>query len=140
MKSQPARTKYKKYHKIRLNHNPVFQKPIRKGCLMLKSTQAASIRANQIELIRQRIQRNTRRRGKLLIRVFPHNPRTAIPAETRMGGGKGAVDHWVSHVRPGRIIFELSKLPNNIMLDSIRKIQHKLGFKTVVSPASDYGV
>ena len=74
--------------------------------------------------------RHVKRGGKLWIRVFPDKPVTAKPAETRMGGGKGAVDHWVAVVKPGRVMFELEGVPVELAKSAMRLAGHKLPIKT----------
>lgn len=84
------------------------------------------LRAEEIEAARIAISRRIRRHGKLWIRVFPDKPVSAKPAETRMGKGKGAPDHWVAVVRPGRMLFELEGVPFTMARDAFRLAAHKL--------------
>ena len=94
--------------------------------------------SRQIEAARRAIVRHVKRGGKLWIRVFPDKPVTAKPAETRMGGGKGAVDHWVAVVKPGRMIFEMSGVQEEAAREAMRLASHKLPIKTrFVSRAGD---
>jgi large subunit ribosomal protein L16 len=86
--------------------------------------------ARQIEAARIALTRFMKRGGKVWIRVFPDKPITAKPAETRMGSGKGAVDHWVAVVKPGRIIFEIGGVSEEIAKEAIRLASHKLPVKT----------
>jgi large subunit ribosomal protein L16 len=86
--------------------------------------------ARQIEAARIALTRFMKRGGKVWIRVFPDKPITAKPAETRMGSGKGAVDHWVAVVKPGRIIFEIGGVSEEIAKEAIRLASHKLPIKT----------
>jgi len=78
-----------------------------------------------------------KRRGKVWIRIFPDKPVTQKPAETRMGKGKGSVDHWVAVVRPGRILFELSGLPEDAAREAMRLAAHKLAIKTKFAERTD---
>ena len=84
----------------------------------------------QIEAARRAIVRHVKRSGKLWIRVFPDKPVTVKPAETRMGGGKGTVDHWVAVVKPGRVLFEISGVQENVAREAMRLAAHKLPIKT----------
>ena len=86
--------------------------------------------ARQIESARIALTRFMKRGGKVWIRVFPDKPITAKPAETRMGSGKGAVDHWVAVVKPGRIIFEIGGVSHEIAKEAARLASHKLPIKT----------
>jgi large subunit ribosomal protein L16 len=86
--------------------------------------------SRQIEAARRAIVRYVRRGGKLWIRVFPDKPVTAKPAETRMGSGKGSVDHWVAVVKPGHVIFEISGVPEELAREAMRLASHKLPIKT----------
>jgi large subunit ribosomal protein L16 len=86
--------------------------------------------SRQIEAARRAIVHYVKRGGKLWIRVFPDKPVTAKPAETRMGSGKGSVDHWVAVVKPGRVIFEISGVPEDSAREAMRLASHKLPIKT----------
>ena len=86
--------------------------------------------ARQIEAARIALTRFMKRGGKVWIRVFPDKPVTSKPAETRMGSGKGAVDHWVAVIKPGRIIFEVGGVSEDIAKEAIRLASHKLPIKT----------
>jgi len=86
--------------------------------------------SRQIEAARRAIVRYVKRGGKLWIRIFPDKAVTAKPAETRMGGGKGAVDHWVAVVKPGRMIFEIAGVPEDAAREAMRLAAHKLPIKT----------
>jgi len=84
----------------------------------------------QIEAARRAVVRYCKRRGKLWVRIFPDKPVTKKPAETRMGKGKGAVDHWVAVVRPGRVLFEVAGLDESVAREALRLAAHKLPIKT----------
>ncbi len=88
------------------------------------------ITAQQIEACRVAITRFFSRRGKVWIRIFPHKPVTKKPAETRMGKGKGSVDHYVAPVKPGRVLFEVGNVPRELAQDALRRAAAKLGLKT----------
>jgi large subunit ribosomal protein L16 len=98
----------------------------------LQALEAGWITSRQIEAIRRSIVRQMRRRGKYWVRIFPDKPVTAKPAETRMGKGKGSVDHWVAVVKPGRVIFEIADVPTDIALQALRSAGYKLPIKTQV--------
>jgi large subunit ribosomal protein L16 len=95
----------------------------------LQALEPAWVTARQIEAARRAIVRHVRRRGKYWIRIFPDKPVTAKPAETRMGKGKGAVDHYVAVVKPGRIMFELGGVPEDMAREAMRLAAHKLPLK-----------
>ena len=88
------------------------------------------ITSQQIEACRVAITRFFNRRGKVWIRLFPDKPVTKKPAETRMGKGKGNLDHWVAPVKPGRVIFEVANVPKDVAQDALRRAAAKLGIKT----------
>jgi large subunit ribosomal protein L16 len=96
----------------------------------LQALEACWMEARQIEAARIALTRFMKRGGKVWIRVFPDKPITAKPAETRMGSGKGAVDHWVAVVKPGRIIFEIGGVSEEIAKEAVRLAGHKLPIKT----------
>jgi len=92
----------------------------------LQALEPCWMEARQIESARIALTRYMKRGGKVLIRVFPDKPISAKPAETRMGSGKGAVDHWVAVVKPGRIIFEIGGVSEEVAKEAIRLASHKL--------------
>jgi large subunit ribosomal protein L16 len=96
----------------------------------LQALEPGWVTARQIEAARRSLVRYMRRRGKVWIRIFPDKPVTKKPAETRMGKGKGSVDHWVAVVRPGRMLFEISGLPQDAAHEALRLAAHKLAIKT----------
>jgi large subunit ribosomal protein L16 len=96
----------------------------------LQALEPCWMEARQIEAARIALTRFMKRGGKVWIRVFPDKPVTAKPAETRMGSGKGAVDHWVAVVKPGRIIFEIGGVSEEIAKEAIRLAGHKLPVRT----------
>ncbi len=128
----PKRVKYRKQHRGRLKGKASRGVEIAFGDYALQALEPAWITARQIEAARRAIVRHMKRRGKYWIRIFPDKPVTAKPAETRMGKGKGAVDHWVAVVRPGRIMFEIAGVPEEIALEALRLASHKLPIKTQV--------
>ena len=88
------------------------------------------ITSNQIEAARQAMTRYTKRGGKIWIKIFPDKPVTAKPAETRMGSGKGSPEYWVAVVKPGRVLFEMSGVPEEMAREALRLAAHKLPVKT----------
>jgi large subunit ribosomal protein L16 len=100
------------------------------GDYAIQAQEACWMEARQIESARIALTRYMKRGGKVWIRVFPDKPITAKPAETRMGSGKGAVDHWVAVVKPGRIIFEIAGVAPEVAKEAVRLASHKLPIKT----------
>jgi large subunit ribosomal protein L16 len=96
----------------------------------LQALEPGWVTARQIEAARRSLVRYMRRRGKVWIRIFPDKPVTQKPAETRMGKGKGSVDHWVAVVKPGRILFEISGLTEDAAREAMRLASHKLAIRT----------
>jgi large subunit ribosomal protein L16 len=104
----------------------------------LQALEPGWVTARQIEAARRTLVRFMKRRGKVWIRIFPDKPVTQKPAETRMGKGKGAVDHWVAVVKPGRILFELSGLPEDAAREAMRLASHKLAIRTKFTERTDH--
>ncbi|MDO8568960.1 MAG: 50S ribosomal protein L16 [Dehalococcoidales bacterium] len=127
---QPKRVKYRKAHRGRLQGKAHSGTTVAFGEFGLQALESAWITSNQIEAARRAITRHIKRGGKVWIRIFPDKPVTKKPAETRMGGGKGLVDHWVSVVKAGRIMFELGGVGEKLARESIRLAAHKLPIKT----------
>jgi large subunit ribosomal protein L16 len=103
----------------------------------LQALEPGWVTARQIEAARRTLVRYMRRRGKVWIRIFPDKSVTKKPAETRMGKGKGSVDHWVAVVRPGRVLFEISGLPEESAREAMRLAAHKLAIKTKFTERMD---
>jgi large subunit ribosomal protein L16 len=127
---QPKRVKFRKTHKGRRTGAAHSGETVAFGEYALQATSPAWMTARQIEAARRAIVRSVRRGGKVWIRVFPDKPVTSKPAETRMGGGKGAPDHWVAVVKPGRILFELGGVDYDIAKEAMRLASYKLPFDT----------
>ncbi len=125
----PKRVKYRKQMRGRMKGKESRGTEVAFGEYGLQALEPAWITSRQIEAARRAIVRFVRRRGKYWIRIFPDKPVTAKPAETRMGKGKGAVDHWVAVVRPGRILFELAGLPEEQAREAMRLAANKLPIK-----------
>ena len=125
----PKRVKYRKQMRGRMKGRATRGTQVVCGEYGLQALEPAWITARQIEAARRAIVRHVRRRGKYWIRIFPDKPVTAKPAETRMGKGKGSVDHWVAVVKPGRIMFELSGVSEEMAREAMRLASHKLPIK-----------
>lgn len=102
------------------------------GSIGLQAVERGYITSRQIEASRRAITREVKRKGKIWIRVFPHKPVTKKPAEVRMGGGKGAVEQWVSPIQPGRVLFEMDGVDEVTALEALRLAAYKLPLKTTV--------
>lgn len=127
---QPKRVKYRKQHRGRRKGKAQAGYYLAFGEYGLKALESAWIKANQIEAARIAIMRSLRKGGRLWIRIFPDKPVTKKPAETRMGKGKGNVDHWVAVVKPGRILFEISGVKEEDAREALRLASFKLPIKT----------
>jgi large subunit ribosomal protein L16 len=126
----PKRTKYRRQHRGHMRGVAQRGNTISFGDFALQAQEACWMEARQIESARIALTRYMKRGGKVWIRVFPDKPVTAKPAETRMGSGKGAVDHWVAVVKPGRIIFEIGGVSEEVAKEAARLASHKLPIKT----------
>ena len=130
MTLMPKKTKHRKMHKgarAGLTRAAAF---VDFGEYGMQVLERGWITSQQIEACRVAITRFFNRRGKVWIRIFPDKPVTKKPAETRMGKGKGNLDHWVAVVRPGRILFEVGNVPRDVAQDALRRAAAKLGLKT----------
>jgi large subunit ribosomal protein L16 len=126
----PKRVKYRKQFRGRMRGRATRGAEVTFGDYGLQALEPSWITSRQIEAARRAIVRHVRRRGKLWIRIFPDKPVTAKPAETRMGKGKGSVDHWVAVVKPGRVMFEIAGVPEEAAREAMRLASHKLPIKT----------
>lgn len=122
----PKRVKYRKQFRGRMRGKATRGTELAFGEFGLQALEPSWITSRQIESARTSIVRHVRRRGKYWIRIFPDKPVTAKAAETRMGKGKGDVDHWVAVVKPGRILFELSGVSEEAAREAFRRASHKL--------------
>ena len=127
---QPSRTKYRKMHRGRMRGRAENGSSIAFGEYGLQALQPAWITSRQIEAARRAITHHVRRGGKVWIRIFPAKSATSKPAETRMGSGKGAPDHWVAVVRPGRVMFEMAGVPHEVAKEAMRLAAYKLPIQT----------
>ncbi len=124
----PSKTKYRKCHKGTNTGMAKGGDTLSFGECGIQALERSRMTSAQIEAARIAINRQLKRRGKVFIRVFPHKPVTAKPAETRMGKGKGAVDHWVVEVKPGVVLFEVSGVPISLAKQAFRLADNKLPF------------
>jgi len=123
---QPKRVKYRKMHRGHRRGKALSGNAVAFGQFGLQALEGAWITARQIEAARRAITHHIRRGGKVWIRIFPDKVVTAKPAETRMGSGKGAPDHWVAVVKPGRILFEIAGVSQEMAREAFRLASHKL--------------
>jgi large subunit ribosomal protein L16 len=129
---QPKRLKYRKQFRGRMKGVAKGNTELELGDFGIQALEPGWITSRQIEAVRRTIVRHMRRRGKYWIRIFPDKPVTAKPAETRMGKGKGSVDHWVAVVKPGRIMFEISGVTEDVAREALGMAGYKLPIKTQV--------
>ncbi|HUV56257.1 MAG TPA: 50S ribosomal protein L16 [Dehalococcoidales bacterium] len=127
---QPKRVKYRKSHKGHRRGRAQAGNVINFGDFGLQALAAAWVTSQQIESARRAITHHLRRGGNVWIRVFPDKPVSKKPAETRMGGGKGAPDHWVAVVKPDRIIFEIGGVGEELAREAMRLASYKLPIAT----------
>ncbi|MDH4308394.1 MAG: 50S ribosomal protein L16 [Acidimicrobiia bacterium] len=126
----PKRVKYRKPHRGRRSGVAKGGTSVNFGEYGIQATEAGWITSRQIESARIAITRTIRRGGKVWITIFPHKAVTAKPAETRMGSGKGNPEFWVAVVKPGRVMFELAGVPEDLAREAMRRAGHKLPVKT----------
>ena len=126
MPLMPKRTKYRKMQKGRNRGKATRGTKVSDGEYGLQATGAALIKSNQIEAARIAMTRYIKRGGKVWIKIFPDKPITKKPAETRMGKGKGAPEYWVARVKPGRVMFEIAGVPEDIAKEALRLAANKL--------------
>ncbi len=126
----PKKTKYRKQHKGRIHGNAKGGYTLAFGEYGLKALQPERVTARQIEAARRAISHHVKRVGRLWIRVFPDVPVTKKPAEVRMGSGKGSVEYWICRVEPGRIMFEIDGVPEQVARDAFERASAKLPIKT----------
>ena len=136
---QPKRTKFRKAHKGRIHGDAKGGTALNFGAFGLKAMEPERITARQIEAARRAIQRHIKRAGRLWIRVFPDVPVSSKPAEVRMGSGKGSPEFWVARVKPGRVLFELSGVPEPVAREAMRLAIHKLPIKARFIMREDEG-
>ncbi len=127
---QPKRQKFRKQHRGHRRGKANSGNEVSFGEFGLQATGAAWIDSRQIEAARRAITHELKRGGKVWIRVFPDKPVTSKPAETRMGSGKGAPDHFVAVVKPGRMLFEVAGVKEDLAREALRLASHKLAVET----------
>ena len=134
---QPKKTKFRKQQKGKIKGNAQRGSQIAFGSFGIKSMDEGFLTSRQIEAARIAVTRYMKREGKVWIRVFPDKPITSKPAEVRMGKGKGALDHWVAVIRPGRVLFEADGVPYDIAKEALRLAAQKMPLKTTFVVRND---
>ena len=125
----PKRVKYRRVHRGRLTGKAMRGNTVTYGDFGLQSTEAAWVTSNQIEAARIAMTRYIKRGGQVWIKIFPDKPITEKPAETRMGSGKGSPEYWVAVVKPGRIMFEIGGVSEELAREAMRLASYKLPVK-----------
>jgi len=133
----PRKVKHRKQFKGRMRGAAYRGSDLAFGDFALKAVGCGRMTAQQIEAARIAINRKVKRGGQLWIRIFPDKPITKKPAETRMGKGKGSPEYWVATIRPGRILYELKGVPEELALEALRLASFKLPFPTTVVSKSN---
>ena len=128
----PKRVKRRKQFRGSMAGKALRGNTISNGEYGLVATEPCWIKSNQIEAARVAMTRYIKRGGKVWIKIFPDKPVTAKPAETRMGSGKGALEYWVAVVKPGRIMFEIAGVSEEVAREALRLASHKLPIKTKI--------
>ena len=128
----PKRVKYRRVHRGRMTGKATRGNKVTYGEWGLATTEPAWITGNQIEAARVAMTRYTKRGGQVWIKIFPDKPVTKQPAETRMGSGKGSPEYWVAVVKPGRIMFEIAGVSEEVAREALRLASHKLPIKTKI--------
>lgn len=134
----PKRVKHRKVHRGRMKGKAQRGNFLAYGEYGLQATTCGWVTSNQIEAARIAINRYIKRGGKLWIKIFPDKPVTEKPAGTRMGSGKGAPEYWVAVVKPGRVLFELTGVSEEIAREAMRLASHKLPVKSKFVARSDF--
>ena len=133
----PKRVKHRKQHRGRMTGVATRGNKVTYGEYGLQTTEPAWITAAQIEAARIAMTRYTKRGGKVWIKIFPDKPVTTKPAETRMGSGKGTLEYWVAVVKPGRVMFEIAGVSEEVAKEALRLATHKLPCKCKVVSRAD---
>lgn len=129
MPLMPKRTKYRKQQKGRVRGKAIRGNKVTDGEFGLQAMEIGLITSNQIEAARVAMTRYIKRGGKVWIKIFPDKPMTSKPIGTRMGKGKGAVEYWVAPVKPGRVMFEIAGVPEELAKEALRLAGNKLSVK-----------
>ena len=127
---QPKRTKFRKAHKGRIHGDAKGGTALNFGTFGLKALEPERITARQIEAARRAITRHIRRQGRLWIRVFPDKPISNKPAEVRMGNGKGSVEYYVAEIQPGKVLYEIVGVPEQLAREAFALVAAKLPLRT----------
>lgn len=127
---QPKRTKFRKAHKGRIHGMAKGGVDVNFGEFGLKTTEPGRITSRQIEAARRAITRRLARGGRVWIRIFPDVPVSSKPAEVRMGKGKGSPEYWVAKVKPGRVMYEIGGVPEQLAREAFERASMKLPVKT----------
>ena len=133
----PKRVKHRKQFRGSMTGKASRGNRITNGEYGIVATEPCWIRSTQIEAARIAMTRYVKRGGKVWIKIFPDKPVTAKPAETRMGSGKGTLEYWVAVVKPGRVLFEISGVPEDVAREALRLATHKLPCKCKVVSRAD---
>lgn len=133
----PKRVKHRKQFRGSMRGKATRGNKITNGSYGIIALEPAWIRSNQIEAARIAMTRYVKRGGKIWIKIFPDKPVTAKPAETRMGSGKGALEYWVAVVKPGRVLFEIDGVSEEIAREALRLATHKLPCKCKIVSRAD---
>ena len=133
----PKRVKYRRVHRGRLTGKATRGNKVTYGEFGLVALEPAWITSNQIEAARIAMTRYTKRGGQVWIKIFPDKPITEKPAETRMGSGKGSPEYWVAVVKPGRVMFEIAGVSEEVAREALRLASHKLPIKTKIVKRED---
>ena len=128
----PKRVKYRRVHRGRLTGKAYRGNKVTNGTYGLMALEPAWVTSNQIEAARIAMTRYIKRGGQVWIKIFPDKPITEKPAETRMGSGKGSPEYWVAVVKPGRVLFEVGGVSEEIAREALRLASHKLPVKTKI--------
>lgn len=133
----PKRVKYRRVHRGRMKGKATRGNTVTYGDFGLVAMEPGWIKSNQIEAARIAMTRYTKRGGQVWIKIFPDKPVTAKPAETRMGSGKGSPEYWVAVVKPGRVMFEIAGVSEDVAKEALRLASHKLPIKTKIVKKGD---
>ena len=133
----PKRVKYRRVQRGRMTGKAMRGNKVTYGEFGLQATEPSWITSNQIEAARVAMTRYTKRGGQVWIKIFPDKPVTAKPAETRMGSGKGSPEYWVAVVKPGRVMFEIGGVSEEVAREALRLASHKLPCKTKIIARED---
>ena len=133
----PKRVKYRRVQRGRLTGKALRGNTVSNGEFGLQALEPAWITSNQIEAARIAMTRYTKRGGQVWIKIFPDKTITEKPAETRMGSGKGSPEYWVAVVKPGRVMFEIAGVSEDVAREALRLASHKLPIKTKIAKRED---